>query len=177
MGVYELVPHPDTSAKHVRYVDAVITRSKRSLDITYVIEGPTRSLALPPPAKPYRADGLWQTTCFELFMATGPESYAEFNFSPSSQWAAYRFSSYRQGMESVPVDDPPIIHFSDEGYCLIVSVQIVLPGEASGSASFCVVVEEIDGTKSYWALAHAPGPPDFHNRDCWIARLPAPDPS
>ena len=37
------------------------------------------------------------------------------------------------------------------------------------------VIEEIDGTKSYWALAHAPGPPDFHNRDCFIATLPAPD--
>ena len=35
------------------------------------------------------------------------------------------------------------------------------------------VIEEVDGTKSYWALAHAPGPPDFHNRDCWIATVPA----
>ena len=36
------------------------------------------------------------------------------------------------------------------------------------------VIEARDGTKSYWALAHAPGPPDFHNPDCFIATLPAP---
>ncbi len=36
------------------------------------------------------------------------------------------------------------------------------------------VIEATDGTKSYWALAHAPGPPDFHNPDCFTATLPAP---
>ncbi len=39
------------------------------------------------------------------------------------------------------------------------------------------VIQEVDGTKSYWALAHAPGPPDFHNPDCFIATLPAPSES
>ena len=34
------------------------------------------------------------------------------------------------------------------------------------------VIEEEGGHKSYWALAHASGPPDFHNRDCFIAHLP-----
>lgn len=34
------------------------------------------------------------------------------------------------------------------------------------------VIEEIDGTKSYWALAHPDGPPDFHDPTCFIARLP-----
>jgi hypothetical protein len=27
-----------------------------------------------------------------------------------------------------------------------------------------VVVEEVDGGMSYWALAHPPGRPDFHHR-------------
>ena len=34
------------------------------------------------------------------------------------------------------------------------------------------VIEEIDGTKSYWALAHGKGPPDFHNSACFDYRLP-----
>ena len=29
------------------------------------------------------------------------------------------------------------------------------------------VIEEEDGTKSYWALAHGAGPPDFHNPACF----------
>jgi hypothetical protein len=33
------------------------------------------------------------------------------------------------------------------------------------------VLEENDGTKSYWALAHAADKPDFHAPGCFAARL------
>lgn len=142
------------------------------MHITFAIEGATERLALPQPAKPYRTDELWRTTCLEFFVATGPESYLEFNFSPSSQWAEYRFDNYRAGMQALPVDEPPVILVSDEGDCLIVPVIIEWPNMAVGAVGLTAVIEETDGTKSYWALAHAPGAPDFHNRDCWIATLP-----
>ena len=35
-----------------------------------------------------------------------------------------------------------------------------------------VVLEEANGAKSYWALAHASGRPDFHAADCFVAKLP-----
>ena len=38
--------------------------------------------------------------------------------------------------------------------------------------ALAAVIEEVGGHKSYWALAHPDGPPDFHNRDCFIAHLP-----
>jgi hypothetical protein len=174
MADFTLVPHPDTPTRSVRYVTASIQRSRRSLHIQYVVEGPTNQLALPPPAKPYRADELWGMTCFEFFAAVGPEKYLEFNFSPSSQWAEYRFDTYRGDMEAAPVENPPIIRVIDENYYLHVSVTIDCPVLASGPVGLSAVIEETDGTKSYWALAHAPGPPDFHNRDCFIATLPAP---
>ena len=34
------------------------------------------------------------------------------------------------------------------------------------------VIEEHGGAKSYWALAHPPGAPDFHHPDCFAAQLP-----
>ena len=34
------------------------------------------------------------------------------------------------------------------------------------------VLEEKDGTKSYWALAHPGGKPDFHDPGCFAAHLP-----
>jgi hypothetical protein len=37
------------------------------------------------------------------------------------------------------------------------------------------VIEAKDGSKSYWALAHPPSKPDFHNADCFTARLAAPE--
>lgn len=36
------------------------------------------------------------------------------------------------------------------------------------------VIEETGGHKSYWALAHPPGQPDFHHPTCFAATLPAP---
>lgn len=37
------------------------------------------------------------------------------------------------------------------------------------------VIEETDGTKSYWALAHPAGKPDFHHPTCFAATLPPPE--
>ena len=40
--------------------------------------------------------------------------------------------------------------------------------------AFSAVIEETGGTKSYWALTHPPGKPDFHHPTCFTATLPAP---
>jgi hypothetical protein len=84
-------------------------------------------------------------------------------------------------MQPFELDGPPSTTVSDEGYALIVTVGLDLPRKIGRAAitgiGLTAVVEEVDGTKSYWALAHAPGPPDFHNADCFTARLPAPEAS
>jgi hypothetical protein len=35
------------------------------------------------------------------------------------------------------------------------------------------VIEAADGGKSYWALAHPPGRPDFHHAAGFAAHLPS----
>jgi len=37
------------------------------------------------------------------------------------------------------------------------------------------VIEEHDGVKSFWALAHSADKPDFHDPACFLATLPAPE--
>jgi hypothetical protein len=49
------------------------------------------------------------------------------------------------------------------------SLQIESPARLGLSA----VIEEANGRKSYWALAHPPGKPDFHHSDCFVLELPA----
>ena len=39
-------------------------------------------------------------------------------------------------------------------------------------AGLSAVIEEADGTKSYWALAHPPGKPDFHRAEGFALELP-----
>jgi hypothetical protein len=39
------------------------------------------------------------------------------------------------------------------------------------------VIEETSGRKSYWALAHPLGHPDFHHADCFALQIPAASPA
>jgi hypothetical protein len=126
------------------------------------------------PAKPYRTDGLWQTTCFEIFFQRIDGTYIELNFSPSSQWAAYQFESYREGMAPLDIDPPSILYLTDDGQPYI-SITVDLPDALNGTLAVSAIIEETNGTKSYWALRHPPGKPDFHHPDCFALELAAPD--
>ena len=137
------------------------------------------ALRLPTPAKAGRADELWRTTCFEFFVRQSGSEYLEFNFSPSGQWAAYAFGDYREAMRPLMVGDDPIFPSppdpwtEDLGeFILFANLGRATPGAA---IALTAVIEEQCGTKSYWALAHGPGPPDFHDPACFIATLPAPE--
>ena len=136
------------------------------------------ALVLPPPSPPRRADGLWNTTCFELFLKPeGGEAYFEYNFSPSCAWAAYSFEGYRKRMDEVPMEIEPDIWQSPPEEHFFLSAEFEMPRPVLGSArmGLSAVIEEADGTKSYWALAHPPGEPDFHHPDCFALHIPAPD--
>ena len=45
--------------------------------------------------------------------------------------------------------------------------------DVGAKLALSAVIEELDGTKSYWALAHPPGKPDFHHPDCFALTLEA----
>jgi hypothetical protein len=124
---------------------------------------------LPSPSSPARADELWRHTCFEAFLRAPDGSYLEFNFAPSTQWAAYRFSGYRAGMALEPIAAPKIWTKREPARF---ELQVELDAGFLALASpwrlaLAAVIEEIGGAKSYWALAHAPGKPDFHHLDAF----------
>src|SRR5580704_12597995 len=91
--------HPDSTSAAASSVEVEIVRPQESvLLLLYVVIGKTSGLRLPSIVTPARADELWRHTCFEAFIGVPPRiGYYEFNFSPSTQWAAYRFSDYRAG--------------------------------------------------------------------------------
>lgn len=134
-------------------------------------------LVLPPFAGKTRADGLWQTTCFELFVrAENGEDYAEFNFSPSQQWAAYDFSGYREGMKERAMPRAPVCTPRRGQSVLIFDVAVptaALP-PLPASIGLTAVIEEEGGHKSYWAIAHREERPDFHHASCFASHLEAP---
>ena len=167
--------HPDSTSAAASSVEVEIVRPQESvLLLLYVVIGKTSGLRLPSIVTPARADELWRHTCFEAFIGVPPRiGYYEFNFSPSTQWAAYRFSDYRAGMAAFEIGPPKIeVNSTAENYMLRASLGLKQLDLAHGARlGLSAVIEETDGNKSYWALAHAPGKPDFHRADCFTYEL------
>ncbi|MES2338671.1 MAG: DOMON-like domain-containing protein [Pseudomonadota bacterium] len=175
-AVHTLVCHPDTPAKAVTAVTAQWSASDvNETLLTFTVSG-TGAIVIPERSSPVRTDGLWRTTCFEMFWhpddATG---YVEVNLSPSGKWAAYAFDGYRAGMREQPMEVDPHVEVVEQADRLILDADIdfsTFPGR-SVRIALSAVIEETDGTRSYWALRHPPGPPDFHHPDCFALELPA----
>ncbi|MEC7623147.1 MAG: hypothetical protein VYA25_03070, partial [Pseudomonadota bacterium] len=93
----------------VTAIETRITHDDRNwLGLRWRIETASE-LVLPAPAGKRREDGLWQTTCFELFLQPdGVSAYCEFNLSPSERWAAYDFSAPRAGMAQRALPRDPV---------------------------------------------------------------------
>lgn len=170
--------HPTTPSATVRAIWAQVEqRPPHALSLRYEVETSRNALIVPAQMPPDRTDGLWRTTCFELFVEGPDDGYFEFNFSPSSQWAAYRFAAYRRDMRALAQPSAPGIishQAADRNFVIAVECQLPCDGIASPPRlGLSAVIEEVDGTKSYWALAHPPGLPDFHHPDCFALTLPA----
>ncbi|WP_166037771.1 DOMON-like domain-containing protein [Sphingosinicella sp. YJ22] len=175
-----LTPHPGSLPARNFRLEAGIDRYADALRLEFAWRGDTSELLIPGPCPPRRRDELWRSTCFEAFVSVaGNDAYYEINISPSGEWASYRFSRYREGMAPAslaPFEDPFVL--LDEAI-LEVSAVIEFNGaselgqEIPLLLNLTAVIEERDGTKSYWALNHPPeGPPDFHHAACFTLELP-----
>ena len=161
--MHPLMLHVTCDLGPIRAVTASITATPQGCEAEFRLDGRMAAIALPAPAAAERRDNLWQTTCFEIFwQPLGTAAYREFNLSPSGQWAAYDFDSFREGMRDAPVGAIAItcVH-DDAGLVLRASIAAALPDPAQVALN--AVVEQADGSKQYWALAFPPGKPEFHS--------------
>jgi len=171
--------HPDSHCSAVNRVEVDVVRAPpASLVLRYVVTGTIGNLRLPGRSTPARADGLWRHTCFEAFVRVLLlAAYHEFNFAPSTRWAAFRFSGYREGRSvASEIGAPGIdVQSNAESYQLAAALALdglaSLPGDAIWRLGVSAVIEETSGSISYWALAHPAGRADFHHSDCFAHEL------
>jgi hypothetical protein len=168
-----LVPHPTSRCDAVRSIDVEVTRpGPRRLALTYHLAGDFRQIVWPLRAPAGRRAGLWRHTCMEAFVRSeGGEGYFEFNLSPSTEWAAWRFTGRRQGMtEERRVADPRVDSRCAEGSGLLAATLDLervssLRADVPMLLALSAVIEERGGRLSYWALTHPSDEPDFHHPD------------
>lgn len=173
---FTLHPHRSSRRTPLRAIDVEVARpGPDALTLRYTMTGDIGGIVLPDPAAPARADALWRHTCFEAFIASAHgDGYCEFNFSPARAWAAYAFDGYRSGMRSAEVE-APVIAVTQDVASFRLDTSLQLPSNAGTRLALTAVIEHADGELAYWALAHAPGKPDFHHRAGFVAELPAPE--
>lgn len=144
------------------------------------------AFVLPPPQAPGPADGLWRRTCCEAFVsacqsngapATPRQAYAEYNWSPSGQWAHYLFGAERQRDHFAAGWARGFAITSDAAprqWALSCDVPLAaLPSspQAGWWLGLSVVLEHASGRCSHWALHHPAPTPDFHHPAARCLRL------
>ena len=178
-----LTRHPDTPCEAVRSIAVEAVRAPGGrLSLLYIAAGDAEDLYLPDPAPPVRTDELWKRTCFEAFiLGDDGAAYHEFNFSPSTAWAAYRFTGRREGMTGAQEIGDPRIEAGPmlNGYALAAELDLsaspILAPDGPWRLAITAVIEELYGRISYWSLAHPSGKPDFHSPEGFVLNLPAPE--
>lgn len=175
MQAYRLVPHTTSSPLQVSSIEArVKALDPNWLSLRWRIDGASE-LIVPKISGKSRADGLWRTTCFELFLKPrDAEGYFEWNFSPSRRWNAYSFSDYREGMcEANVAREPDSVWHGGSGFALFdVAVPRSALPDCECSMAIAAVIEESGGRRSYWSIAHPDADrPDFHHSACFAATL------
>lgn len=176
IGSVELLAHPRAaSSVSGLCVEANLMRVEGALVAQYTVSGNVATLRVPEQRMLSRRDELWRHTCAELFVAGLAQSgYYEFNFSPSTEWAAYQFDSYRAGMRPVESAAPAIKVWHD-AHVLRLTAQCTLPTTLADATRLQVgitmVLEDVHGGCSYWALKHPSEKPDFHDRDSFVLEL------
>ena len=173
-----LLPHPSAPTPPGR-VEAAWAWRSGDLWLQYRVSG-AMALRWPERQAPGPADGLWRHTCFEAFVGTADAPlYHEYNFSPSTCWARYRFHDERARDEHAERAAGAVslaIHAAARAGEWQLSACVPasdLPLSAAGwTLGLSAVLEDKHGRLSHWALAH-PGPrPDFHHPGGRVWRLP-----
>lgn len=183
---HTLLPHPQCAQSSLgqhAHLTVQLTQSKQHWQLRYLLQVEPARLRWPAPhPTPGPTDGLWQHTCFELFVGQAQNpAYLEFNFSPSGQWAAYAFSAERQRASQTPqarllaglqLQSQAHAHgFILEAHlpCHVLSF---FSAPTAWRLGLSAVLEDCTGQLSHWALHHPKAQADFHHPEGWLAQAP-----
>jgi hypothetical protein len=177
---FQLTPFQEKPNQDISITGSV-GLSLGELSIHYSLHQATQATSSPvlwPSANPTacRRDGIWQSTCMELFISTPMmQRYWEYNFCPSGDWNIYQLSGYRSNLHAEPnCPHPSITHCKQSGadrLAVITQLPPALINQKDLILAITAVVEQRNGQCSYWALHHGGGEADFHRRDGFQLRL------
>lgn len=175
LNPFQQEPNQDIS------ITGSVDLSGGELSIHYTLQQATQDASNPvqwPSTKPIarRRDGIWQSTCMELFITTPViQRYWEYNFCPSGDWNIYQLSDYRSNLQTETNCRQPSITQSKQSGAKELAVITHLPpaliDQQELILAITAVVEHRNGSCSYWAMHHGGSEADFHRRDGFQLRI------
>lgn len=141
-------------------MDLIPHLKSRELRVRFQVTGNLSKIDWPPQRTSEFKSELWKNTCFEVFyFSSQSDAYIELNLSPSSEWWAAQFSSYRNREKELPDDLVPNIQFSKKPDHAFLQAEIPLRDQIRlGLAA----VIQCGAQTHYFALQHSDTKPDFH---------------
>ncbi len=170
---------PFATSNHCNDIEITGTfvRKNNNLILDYLLENNLYDVVIEPRKNPpQRKNELWQTTCFEFFLAIpNGKNYWEFNLSPSGDWNIYHFDDYRQGMtEETAFNELFFITKQNNNSFKIhlnLDLNPIIFPEQKLIMGISAVIKTQSNNIGYWALTHPKTEADFHCRDSFIASL------
>ena len=174
-----LTAHPSTPNDAVRSLGVQLRAEEPGILVfQYSLDADMSRVRVPLSGVGGRADALWKHTCFEAFVAPADApGYYEFNFSPSLDWAIYRFSAYREGMSPAEIGRAPEISLrrGDDRLELQSAVRLGHLADLRDARhlriALAAVIEDENGRLTFWGLWHPPGKPDFHHPNGFVLEV------
>lgn len=139
------------------------------IQITYNLQDLNTLIEFNDTSENERVVGLWESTCFELFILSPSGKYYEFNFSPSGNWNIFYFESYRSDLkEAIDCPTPLIdVRAHKEKKIHLTYDLFELPNGffemGKMKVGITAVLEDNKKSKSFWSLAHPKDKADFHS--------------
>ena len=175
-----LILHPDSLCLAATQIDVEVARPRADrLVLSYVVTGKIGDLRMPPVMASARGDELWRHTCFEAFVRASAgrrllriqlcavdRNGRPIGSAATEAGCVWRARSARRRSRCNRA--PNATRCRPRWSWIALSG---LPRDASWRLGLSAVIEDTSGRKSYWALAHPPGKPDFHHADCFAHEL------
>ena len=181
LTTFTLVPFEPLPDSISLSVTGTLVREGHRLSISYLMTGDVNSVALPAlNTTGERQDRLWEQTCFEFFVASGPEKldlspYWEFNLSPNGAWNVFALDGYRDGLREDPTFSSLSFSVSQSSEGVRLAAEIDLSGLALADSPWlfgvCMVCVLATGEETFWAIAHPRSEADFHSAGSFVLKL------
>ena len=153
-------------------VYATIELQDNRLKVNYEIRADVSQYNFLKKTKQQRVDELWRDSCFEIFIANrSSDEYYEINTSPSTEWNAYHFKSYKEKMNKSYIFSMPSIKNQQLANRYNFSFEMSFQEgifEKELLINLAVILLDREGVRHFYSINRRKGSPDFHDRDLYM---------